>query len=276
LSSQLGGKERHTDTQPTANPDHHSKEAPQGRSTAVRVQTVAIYLCTARAVQRTAAGSNTDTAGAAAVHTAPSPPQQCKQHSTEAFSVLMPKPLTCTVVAPQSRRKSAGLLRGLTMHRTSYPSSRALRTTWRPKVPVPPTTRMEFLGTAVPPTAAAAAADPDCCALIRCTLRLRLLRTARCKARANSTAATEDHTELRVRASCLNVTYSDYVFVFIVQSSRAWQGCLRASDATVPSQSHCLWTQTSSAPGAKLGARKPPLHRLGAFATDRPCIAVCI
>ena len=54
------------------------------------------------------------------------------------------------------------------MQRTSYPSSRARRTTWRPRVPVPPTTRSVFLGTGVepvvwaPPTVAgSAAADTD-------------------------------------------------------------------------------------------------------------------
>ena len=66
--------------------------------------------------------------------------------------------LTCTVVAPQSRRKSAGFMRGRTMQRTSYPSSSALRTTCRPSVPVPPTTSTVFLGTGVPALLAASPA----------------------------------------------------------------------------------------------------------------------
>ena len=97
---------------------------------------------------------------------------------------------TCTVVAPQSRRKSAGVRRGRTKQRTSYPSSNARRTTcgrhgrqaawvtrrqaaaarkpqtraahkpraWRPSVPVAPTTSMEVDLTGVPPVASAAAA----------------------------------------------------------------------------------------------------------------------
>ena len=78
--------------------------------------------------------------------------------------------LTKTVVAPQSRMKSAGFCRTRTMQRTSYPPSNALRTTYdrvtlfgvvgsrdaetrRTCVPVPPTTRMLRLETFFSPTA---------------------------------------------------------------------------------------------------------------------------
>lgn len=61
---------------------------------------------------------------------------------------------TWTVVAPQSLRKSAGVWRGLTVQRTSYPASSAFLTTCLPRVPVLPTTSMLSFGTGVPSAAA--------------------------------------------------------------------------------------------------------------------------
>ena len=71
---------------------------------------------------------------------------------------------TCTVVAPQSRKKSAGVCRGLTVQRTSYPASSAFLTTCLPRVPVLPTTSMLSFGTGVPCAAACTCnRHPLCC-----------------------------------------------------------------------------------------------------------------